>query len=166
MLERSVFPLTACFKDNKLKYVKPGQLFDTQLELIFKDLKEFGDKPLSPQEIEIRIKKEKTKCILSYYIFAPTITAEDKQAVMNKAIEYNELPIDIDTVAPILSIEQREHMLEGQMPFAKLILIKDGKTNIFSNFAQKILIDYAAIKGPDAKFEVRLLDKILGKESE
>ena len=51
MLERTIFPLTVCFKDNKLKYVKPGQLFDTQLEPIFEDLKEFGDNPLSDAEI-------------------------------------------------------------------------------------------------------------------
>lgn len=161
MLERSVFPLTACFKDNKLKYVKPGQLFDTQLEPIFKDLKEFGDNPLSEKEIAERIAKEKTKCLLTYYIFAPTISNEDKSAIMNKAINYNELPLDIDSVAPMLTLEQREHMLEGQMPFSKLVLFKDNKTNIFSNLGQKILIDYAAIKGPEAKFEVREVNTVL-----
>lgn len=165
MLERSIFPLTVCFKDNKLKYVKPGQLFDTQLEPIFKDLKEFGDNPLSEKEIAERIAKEKTKCLLTYYIFAPTISNEDKYAIMNKAIDYNELPLDIDSVAPTLTLEQREHMLEGQMPFSKLVLFKDNKTNIFSNLGQKILIDYAAIKGPEAKFEVRMLDDILQGKS-
>ena len=34
MTERSVLPLTVCYKDNKLKYVKAGQLFDTQLKCI------------------------------------------------------------------------------------------------------------------------------------
>lgn len=165
MLERTVFPLTVCFKDNKLKYVKPGQLFDTQLEPVFEDLKEFGDNPLSEQEIAERIKKEQTKCILTYYIFTPTISAEDKEKVMNKAIEYNELPLDIDSVAPALTLQQREHMLEGQMPFSKLVLIKDNKTNIFTNLAQKILINYAAVKGPEAKFEVRMLDDILQGKS-
>lgn len=161
MLERTVFPLTVCFKDNKLKYVKPGQLFDTQLEPVFKDLKEFGDHPLSDQEIAERIKKEQTKCLLTYYIFAPTISTEDKEKIMNKSIEYNELPLDIDTVAPALTLQQREHILEGQLPFSKLVLIKDNKTNIFSNLAQKILIDYVAVKGPEARFEVRMLDNIL-----
>jgi len=161
MLERSVFPLTACFKDNKLKYVKPGQLFDTQLEPIFEDLKEFGDNPLSEAEIAERIQKEKTKCQLTYYIFAPTISNEDKEKVMSKAIEFNELPLDIDSVGTLLSLEQREHMLENQMSYSKLVIIKDNKTNIFSRLAQKILIDYAAIKGPETKFEVRLLSDIL-----
>lgn len=161
MLERSVFPLTACFKDNKLKYVKPGQLFDTQLEPIFEDLKEFGDNPLSEAEIAERIQKEKTKCQLTYYIFAPTISNEDKEKVMSKAIEFNELPLDIDSVGTLLSLEQREHMLENQMSYSKLVIIKDNKTNIFGRLAQKILIDYAAIKGPETKFEVRLLSDIL-----
>lgn len=161
MLERSVFPLTACFKDNKLKYVKAGQLFDTQLEPIFEDLKEFGDNPLSETEIAERIQKEKTKCQLTYYIFAPTISNEDKEKVMSKAIEFNELPLDIDSVGTLLSLEQREHMLENQMSYSKLVIIKDNKTNIFSRLAQKILIDYAAIKGPETKFEVRLLSDIL-----
>ena len=161
MLERTVFPLTACFKDNKLKYVKPGQLFSTQLEPIFEDLKEFGDNPLSPEEIAERIKKEQTKCHLTYYIFAPSINEEDKAAVMAKAIDYNELPLDVDTVAPSLTLQQREHMLEGQMPFSRLVIIKDNKSNIFSPLGQKILIDYAAVKGNEAKFEVRQLNSIL-----
>ena len=143
MLERTVFPLTACFKDNKLKYVKPGQLFDSQLEPVFEDLKEFGDNPLSEKEIAERIKKEKSKCQLTYYIFSPGISNEDKEKVMSKAIEFNELPLDIDTVGILLTLDQREHMLEGQMPFSKLVIIKDNKSNIFSTLAQKILIDYA-----------------------
>ena len=161
ILERSVFPLTACFKDNKLKYVKPGQLFDTQLKQIFEDLKEFGDNPLTEEEISERIQKEKTKCQLTYYIFAPSISNKDKEKIMSKAIDYNELPLDIDSVGILLSLEQREHMLEGQMPFSKLVIIKDNKSNIFSNLAQKILIDYAAIKGQETSFEVRLIDEIL-----
>jgi hypothetical protein len=161
MLERSIFPLTVCFKDNKLKYVKPGQLFDTQLEPIFEDLKEFGDNPLSDAEIAERIQKEKTKCQLSYYIFAPSISNEDKTKIMSLAIKYNELPIDIDSVGTLLSLEEREHMLEGQMPFSKLVIFKDNKTNIFSSLAQKILINFAAIKGPETKFEVRLTSDIL-----
>jgi hypothetical protein len=162
LLDRSIFPLTACFKDNKLKYVRPGQLFDKQLEEIFADLKIFGDNPLSQDEIERRLEKERTKCILSYYIFSPTISVEDKQKVMEKAIQYNELPIDVDLLIPSLNDEQRLHLLEGQMPEAKLIIIKDGKTNIFSNFSQKIAINYTAINGNDAKFEIRNLDTILG----
>jgi len=165
MLERTIFPLTVCFKDNKLKYIKPGQLFDTQLEPIFEDLKEFGDNPLSDAEIAERIQKEKTKCQLTYYIFSPSISDEDKEKVMSKAIEFNELPLDIDTVGTLLTLDQREHMLEGQMPFSKLVIIKDNKSNIFSSLAQKILIDYAAVKGPETKFEVRLIENILKGKS-
>ena len=162
LLDRSVFPLTACFKDNKLKYVRPGQLFDKQLEEIFADLKIFGNNPLSQDEINRRIEKERTKCILSYYIFSPTISIEEKQKVLEKAIEYNELPIDIDSLVPTLDIDKRLHLLEGQISNAKLIIIKDGKSNIYSNLAQKVIITYTAINGNDTKFEVRNLDTILG----
>lgn len=161
LLERSIFPLTACYKDNKLKYVRPGQLFDTQLEEIFADLKIFGDNPLTDEEIERRIEKEKTKCILSYYIFSPTISEEDKQKVIEKAIQYNELPIDVDKFIPSLNDDQRLHLLEGQMDIAKLIIIKDGKTNVYSNFAQRLTISYTATNGNNTKFEIRNLDTIL-----
>lgn len=165
LLDRTVFPITACFKDNKLKYVKPGQLFELQLEEIFKDLKAFGDKPLDKEEIERRLKKEQTRCILSYYIFAPTITDEDKKLVMEKAIDYNELPIDIDTVFPNFDMDKREHILEGELEHVKLIIIKDENTNIFTPFAQKITINYTAINGNNAKFEVRNLNTILNRNT-
>lgn len=161
MLERSVFPLTACFKDNKLKYVKPGQLFDTQLEQIMADLKEFGDKPLSDDEIQRRIQKEKTKCNLAYYIFTNSIDADTRKKIISKSIYYNELPIDIDSVAPDLSLEQQDHLFEGQMSFAKLIIFKDGKSNMFSNLGLKIMTTAAAIKGESMKFEVRNINDVL-----
>lgn len=161
LLQRSVFPLTACFKDNKLKYVKPGQLFDTQLEQIMLDLKEFGDKPLSDEEIQKRIEKEKTKCELAYYMFCNSIDSDTKKRIIAKGIRYNELPIDIDAVAPELCIEEQEHIFEGQMPFAKIIIFKDGKSNIFSKLAQKLLVDAAAIKGETMKFETRHINDIL-----
>ena len=161
MLERSVFPLTACFKDNKLKYVKAGQLFDTQLEQIMADLKEFGDKPLSDDEIQKRIQKEKTKCNLAYYLFTNSIDIDTRKQVISKSIYYNELPIDIDSVAPGLPIEQQEHIFEGQMPFAKLVIFKDGKSNMFSNLGLKIMTTAAAIKGESMKFEVRNVNEVL-----
>lgn len=166
LLQRSVFPLTACFKDNKLTYVKPGQLFDTQLEQIMVDLKEFGDKPLSEEEIQKRIEKEKTKCDLAYYMFCNTIDSDTKKKIISASIRYNELPIDIDSVAPELSIEEQEHIFEGQMPFAKIIIFKDGKSNTFSKLAQKLMIDAAAIKGEAMKFEARIVNDILREDND
>lgn len=162
MLNRSVFPLTACFKDNKLIYVKAGQLFDTQLEQIMSDLKEFGDKPLSDEEITKRIEKEKTKCKLAYYMFTNTVEPEIKKSVISKSIEYNELPIDVDSIAPELDLDKQEHLFEGQLPFAKLVLFKDGKSNMFSNLATRLMIAAAAIKGENMSFEVRMIDTVLG----
>ncbi len=162
MLDRSVFPLTACFKDNKLVYVKAGQLFDTQLEQIMSDLKEFGDKPLSDEEITKRIEKEKTKCKLAYYMFTNTVKPEVKKAIISKSIEFNELPIDIDSIAPELDLDKQEHLFEGQLPFAKLVLFKDGVSNMFSNLANRIMIAAAATKGESMSFDVRMINDILG----
>ena len=162
MLDRSVFPLTACFKDNKLVYVKAGQLFDTQLEQIMSDLKEFGDKPLSDEEITKRIEKEKTKCKLAYYMFTNTVKPEVKKAIISKSIEFNELPIDIDSIAPELDLDKQEHLFEGQLPFAKLVIFKDGVSNMFSNLANRIMIAAAAIKGESMSFDVRMINDILG----
>ena len=162
MLDRSVFPLTACFKDNKLVYVKAGQLFDTQLEQIMSDLKEFGDKPLSDEEITKRIEKEKTKCKLAYYMFTNTVKPEVKKAIISKSIEFNELPIDIDSIAPELDLDKQEHLFEGQLPFAKLVIFKDGVSNMFSNLANRLMIAAAAIKGESMSFDVRMINDILG----
>lgn len=80
---------------------------------------------------------------------------------MEKAIQYNELPIDVDNLIPTLSINERIHLLEGQMDIAKLIIIKDGKANVYSNFAQRLTISYTATNGNNTKFEIRNLDTIL-----
>jgi hypothetical protein len=162
ILERSVLPLTACFKDNKLKYVKAGQLFDKQLEPIISDLNEFGDKPLTADEIQERLKKEQTKCNLAFYMFTNTVDADTRKKIMSVSIKYNELPIDVDSVAPDLPLESQEHLFEGQMPFAKIVLFKDGKSNIFSNLSTKLVIDATAIKGEAMKLEIRNISDILG----
>lgn len=165
MLERFVFPLTACFKDNKLKYVKPGQLFDTQLEQIIADLKEFGDKPLSSEEIQDRQKKEKTKCMLAYYLFTDTVDSDTRRKVISRCIDYNELAIDVDSIAPGLELDKQEHIFEGQLPFAKLIIFKDGKSNMFSNLVQRLMISAAAVKGEAMRFEIRQITDVLKEEN-
>lgn len=165
LLQRHVFPLTACFKDNKLKYVKAGQLFDLQLEDIFKDLKEFGDNPLSQSEINERIKKEQTKCKLSYYCFAPDCTETDKSEIMKQAIKYNELPIDIDTVGIGLTEAERLHMLEGNLPFAKLVLFKKN-SGIFTPITQKLLIMYTQNNESKSRFEVRNINEVLVEKTD
>ena len=165
MTERSVLPLTVCYKDNKLKYVKAGQLFDTQLKQIMSDLKEFGDVPLSDAEIRVKLEKERTKCKLAYYMFTNTIDTETRKEIVSKGIYYNELPIDVDSVAPNLTLEQQEHLFEGQIPFAKFIMFKDGKSNLFSNLSTKLMINAAAIKGSEMNFEVRNIDEVLNNNA-
>ena len=40
-------------------------------------------------------------------------------------------------------------------------MFKDGKSNLFSNLATKLMINAAAIKGSEMKFEVRNIDEVL-----
>lgn len=166
MLGRSVFPLTACFKDNKLSYVKAGQLFETQLQGIFADLKKFGDKPLSPDEIQKRLKKEETKCLLAYYVFSNSITADERRQVIEKAIKYNELPIDVDSMPENLTLEDRFHLLEYTLSIAKLVIFKSSKSQLFSSLGQKIIIEYNSAHGTETKFDIRNISDILGQSND
>lgn len=163
LLGRSVFPLTVCFKDNKLSYVKAGQLFETQLEGIFADLKKFGDNPLSPEEIQKRLKKEETKCRLAYYVFSNSITTDERKQIIEKSIKYNELPIDVDSVPENLSLEEKFHLLEYTLSLAKLVIFKTNKSQLFSPIGQKIVIEYNNAHGSETKFEIRNVSDILGQ---
>ncbi len=163
LLGRSVFPLTACFKDNKLSYVKAGQLFETQLEGIFADLKKFGDKPLSPEEIQRRLKKEEDKCLLAYYVFSNGVTPDERKQIIEKSIKYHELPIDVDSVPESLSLEEKFHLLEYSLALVKLVIFKSNKSQLFSNIGQKVILEYNSAHGSETKFEVRNVSEILGQ---
>lgn len=157
LLQRGSFPLTACFWENQLEYVRLGQLFDLQLEEIFASLKKFGDKPLTKEEKEQRLKAIRTRCELSYYVFPPDITDDKREILLNKAIDNNELPIDIERICPTLEPDKRFHLFEGNLPFAKLVIYKDENTNIFNPFAQRVIMAYTT-RVKDAKFIIRKVE--------
>ena len=69
-----------------------------------------------------------------------------------KAGKYNELPIDVSTVAPECSLEERERMLESQYAVAKMVVFSNG--NNLDNFEQRIVIGYAAVNN-EIKFVMR-----------
>lgn len=142
--ERGSFPMTVVFRDNNLEFVRLGELFDKQLEEIFLVLKEFGETPLSESEKQQRMLAFKSKCELSYYVFPPNIKTDIKQKLIDLAITFNELPISVDDLSPTLNTDDRFHLFEGMMPYAKLIVFKDSNTNSFSPFAQRILMSYTS----------------------
>lgn len=160
LLQRGSFPLTAVFWDNEIDYIRLGQLFDLQLKEIFESLKKFGDKPLSETEKKTRLEAIRTRCELSYYVFPPTISAENKEILLNKSIDFHEMPIDIDTLCPNLEPDKRFKLIEGNMPFAKLVIYKDKDTNTFSPFCQRAIIYYTS-KVRDAKFIIRQVEETL-----
>lgn len=158
LFDRAAFPLTVAYKDNEIDFVRAGMLFDTQMAEIFKFLEPFGDKPLSKIEEKQRIAKAKSRCLLTYYVFPPDTDESIKKRWMNElAIEYNELPIDIETVGVGLDDDRREHLLEGNFKFAKMVVFTDGETNIYNQFAQRIIIAYS-ILNKDVTFIKRRLD--------
>lgn len=157
IIGRSAYPITAGFEDNVLKFARVGVEWDTQLAgVVMPFLKKFGKRPLTPQEIEERVKKQKNKCMLTYYVFPPDVSPELRTLVMNSAGKYNELPIDVSAVAPTESVEERERMLESQYAVAKMVVFKNGKN--LADFEQRIVIGYAAVNS-EVKFFMRDLDE-------
>lgn len=165
LLDRQAFPMTACFKNNKLVYVRLGKLFELQLEEIFASLKEFGDKPLSSNDIADLIKKEQTKCLLSYYIFSNDCTNIIKEKIFNNAIKQNELPFDVDSLCPNLNLEQRLHLLEYTLNNAKLVLFKNN-SNLFSDLGRSLVIHFTALHSNDENFklDIRNIKEILKED--
>lgn len=160
LTQRAAFPMTVVFWDNQLEYVRLGQLFELQMEEIFESLKKFGDNPLSNEEKQRRIQAIKTRCDLSYYIFPPDCDAEIKNTLMCNCVKYNELPIDVESICPNLDEDTRYHIIEGNLPFAKLIIYRDQNTNMFSGFAQRILMGYTS-RVKDARFIIRKIEEEL-----
>lgn len=163
--DRIAFPMTVCFKDNEFEYVRVGQLFELQLQEIFESLKDFGDKPLPPEEIERRVKKFNTRCKLTYYVLPPNCDFKTRMALQERAIIHNELPIDVDMLAPKLSLDEREHLLEGNYMNASVVVYKYNDTNTFTELGQRVLMNYTA-KNKNAKFSIRLIDEELNNATD
>lgn len=117
-----------------------GIIFEKDWIEVQKFLDKFPPNPLPQDEIQRRIEKQKNRCILTYYIIPQEIQGTDRQAILNKAIEFNELPIDVDSLCPDLPSKERERMLEGSYHFAKMVLWGKGP---YSNFASDIIMGYS-----------------------
>ena len=157
---RSTFPITAGFVDNELEFSRVGWERDLQMaEVILPFLKQFGDAPLSPFEIEKRVKAQRSKCMLTYYVF-PNGIDPNKRAdwLMHRCAKFNELPIDIDTVGIQLPTEERERMLKSYYANTKLVVFKNGDTNLpLDDYQQRIVIGYAQ-KNKEVTFITRDID--------
>lgn len=143
LIDRQGFPITVCYLDNEIKFIRNGVLSDGDEDWIkiYNFLMKFGDHPLPPDEIQSRIERQKNRCLLTYYIFPTSLTDNEKEKLMNCAAKYNELPIDIDNICKTLDKKERERMLSGSYHFAKLIIWKNG-TQDYTPFSQDILIGY------------------------
>ena len=147
IIDRTALPATVAYLDNEIKFIRMGEVFEADWIEFDQFLKQFPDKPLPKDEIQRRIEKQKNRCLLTYYIFPQDISEEKRTELINKAHEYNELPIDIDRSCVGVDKKERERMLEGSYHFAKMILWKDPQASVanYSPFANDILIGYTNV---------------------
>lgn len=96
----------------------------------------------------------KSKCEPAYYIFPPDISEQDREKLTYKAINFAELPIDVERICPNLEEDKRYKLFEGSFRLAKLVIFKDENTNIYSDFAQRLMTGYMS-KVKDASFVIR-----------
>lgn len=148
LIDRKAFPLTVGYIDNEIKFIEQGVIYEKGWVKIHQFLEKFPKNPLPPDEIQRRIEKQKNRCLLTYYAIPQNIQGVERTRILNKGIEYNEFPIDIDAVCPDLPSAERERMLEGCYHFAKMVLWKGGT---YSNFTNDIILGYT-INNQDIKF--------------
>lgn len=163
IIDRQTFPQTVAYLDNEIKFIRPGILFEESWKEIDKFLKTFGDVPLPDDEVERRIERQKNRCLLTYYILPSDLTSSEKEQILNSAVTYNELPIDVDSLCPTLPNEERERMLEGSYHFAKLVYWRRKEsTNLFNytSFSQNILLGYTNIN-QEVKFITRDIEEVI-----
>lgn len=156
LADRAAFPMTIGFYDNELKFTRLGHRFGDDWLEIENFLKQFGDAPLTPEQIEEKTRKIKNKCQLAYYIFPPGFMFKDQ--VLSQGYKYNELPIDVDGFGQQAPLEEIERMFDGNFHHAKLIVFDAHTTDEYSSIAKYLLkksTEYAQLKG--TRFENRSL---------
>lgn len=146
---RNTIPLTACYWENELQFVRAGQLFDSQLVEIFEFLKKFPNNPISESEKQIILDKQKNKCELTLYVFPNDL---DKSVVLTKLSEaesINETAIDVDSIGTlIVDNEKRLRMIESMFPFFNLVVYSDSDKT-YSELANLVTLGWVIKNGKD-----------------
>lgn len=145
MHDRLAFPMTAGWKDNQLVFVRLGELFGKDFSDVLDWLKQFGDAPLSESELKERIDKFNARCELSFYIFPDDMCQEQRNKFISSAYDRHELPVDVDTICPMLDMEKRVNMILSYNARANYILY--GTDGRFCPFKVSILSDYMKLNG-------------------
>lgn len=154
MHDRLGFPMTAAWKDNQLVHVELGERFGEDFNWFMEFLKQFGEAPLSKEELQERIAKFNARCNLSFYIFPDNLNQEERNKYIASAYDRHELPIDIDTVCPMLEIDKRVNMIMSYNATANYILY--GPNMEFGPMKAALLADF--FKMNNHPVEVRNLD--------
>lgn len=158
VLGRMGTPQTAGFRDNKMEWCRAGQLFETQMPIVYDFLKQFPSEPLTLEEIHERIKIKENARKITLYIVPPEIDKDTLNKIKDKAYEYKELPFIVDEVTPSRSLNEKKEMLDGLFDQFKLVIWK-GDSNIYSPLSQYVLLTYTQQK--DAKFDVRKISEVI-----
>ncbi len=143
--DRQAFPITAGWKDNQLVFVRLGELFGSDFTEVLEWLKQFGEAPLSETELKERIEKFNAKCELSFYIFPDDMEKGERNKYISTAYDRHELPVDVDTICPMLELSKRVNMILSYNARANYILY--GTTGNFGPFKVSILADYMKLNG-------------------
>ena len=143
--DRLAFPITAGWKDNNLVFVRLGELFGDDFSEVLEFLKQFGDAPLSNEEIRKRMEKFNARCELSFYIFPDDMCKEKRDEYISTAYDRHELPVDIDDICPMLELEKRLNMIMSYNAKAKYVLY--GTAGKFCPFKTALLTDYMETNG-------------------
>ena len=162
VIDRKAFPATVAYWDNEIKFIRMGYLHDSDWKEFHNFLQNFPKSPLTDQEIKERIEKKKNRCILSYYVFPTNLDSDKKRYILSNAYKYNELPIDVDSVAPDINKRERLRMLEGSCHFAKLILWVD-KEHINGEYPYTALANDIMIAWSEANQELKFTNRDLNE---
>ncbi len=129
LTNRSVFPMSVGYKDNKLEFVRIGFEKDLQMsEVLLPFLESFPNIPLTQEEIERRISESKKTCKIVFYIFSEDIEFEDKMSWYHKkCFNFNELPILVSSTGVDLEMEkERLKLFVDEMSGRELIVFSNS----------------------------------------
>lgn len=157
LTKRRAFPVTIGYFQNKIEFIEMGMLFDTQMEVVLKYLKKFGDKPLSSKDIEELTRKEEEKCYFTLYAFTDDFSPEEKEKVMSEAISHYEIPFDIDNTHSI--IEEKWLNALDTLNATRMVTIskKSNPNGKLSFIGQQVLFSYSTKMNFDT--DMRLEDR-------
>ena len=121
LVDRSAFPMTVGFVDGEQRFVRLGQLFGDDWTAILDFLKQFGEAPLTQEQIKEKEEVIEKACEITFYVFSDDVSPEDKAKCIDAAYAKHECPIDVDTLCPNLPWNSKIIMLKSFFTHYKFV---------------------------------------------